>query len=150
MSFLSCSTMVSTSAHSGTSTPASYARRLGGFLSVVGASLCVAHASVSIVGCSVDSVVSVPPWSSSDRSIVSFSWMLQYLSVCRVVRCLLWCVMRCCFFGTPVFISIWSMISSVSILELYFNAKVLFHVFTQMSFLCAKHASLTPALKNYQ
>ena len=27
-------------------------------------------------------------------------------SACRVVSCLLWCVMRCCFFGTPAFISI--------------------------------------------
>ena len=44
-----------------------------------GASLCLAISSGSTVACSVDSVVSVPQRSSSDRSIVSFSWMLWYL-----------------------------------------------------------------------
>ena len=68
--------MVSTSADSGMSTPASDVRHVGGFLSVYGASLCVAISSVSIAGCSVDSVVSILPWSASDRSNVSSSWML--------------------------------------------------------------------------
>ena len=41
--------------------PASDARRLGGFLSVFGATLCVAVSFLSIIG------VPVPPWSSSCR-----------------------------------------------------------------------------------
>ena len=68
--------MVSMSADSGTNTPASDARRFGGFLSVVGAWLRVAISSLSIVGCSVGSVVPFPRGSSGDRLIVPFSWML--------------------------------------------------------------------------
>ena len=49
------------------------------------ASLCVLGSSVSIAGCS-DSVVSVPPRSSSDKSNVSFSCMFQFVFECLSCR----------------------------------------------------------------